>query len=123
MSSHVVEMPAPNLSREQVQEGINQGLFRDFAPAKPSGFTIFVRLTSGESVEAVRAFINNPPSLVSIPHGLKSLADAYLTIKSCYEAIPEPPMSGGDPWEVMRADYLARLHAAESALHAAGGPM
>ena len=117
-----VEMPAPNLSWDQLQEGITQGLYREFETAQV-GYTIYVILGMGESVEAVAAYIADPPNLAIIDQAVKQLADNYLTIKACYEALPTPPLEGPDPWATLRPDYLTRMHAAQAAMEAAGGPV
>lgn len=118
-----VEMPAPNLSIDQVLYGVEQGLYREFESHDP-GFTLLVNTLMGESVEAVQAFIDNPPNLVSIPPAVRQASDMYLTLKACLECLPPPPAAPDpDPWAQLRADYLERMHAAEAALNAAGGPV
>lgn len=127
MTQHnVVRIEAPGLSAAQMAEGVSLGLWQpaEYSPAPPPvDWVIDLEPTYDGQVAAALAFIQNPPDLTEIDAGIKKLSDAYLTIRACHDRIPEPPSTGPDPWEKLRADYLARLHAAYEALVAAGGPV
>ncbi len=119
-----VQIEAPNLNIDQINAGVDLSLYlpAEYRPVS-TGWIIDLEPRYPGHVEAVIDFVHNPPALNIVDPGLKALADTYLSVKACYEAIPAPPNEGDDPWVLMRADYLARMHAAYAALGVAGGPV
>lgn len=120
-----VKIEAPNLSLDQLREGVELGLFApaDYAASPGGGWVITVDAAGG-MVQAILAFINEPPATEEVAINLQTLSDKYLTLKACYETLDAPPMNEeDDAWCKLRACYLSRMHAAKAALEAAGGPV
>jgi hypothetical protein len=88
------------------------------------GWLLDITPTYDGQIEAALAFIANPPDLTTIDQGIQNLADNYLSIRACFQALPPPPAGEEvDPWEKLRSNLVERMAAALAALEAAGGPV
>ena len=118
--------PAHGLSLEQVQAGVAQGVYAEFV-REPRGFVIVLKggkFAYDGQVAAIVSWITGAPELGGLSPGLRPLADAYLTVRACFDAIPVvPPAPELDPWAAIRLDCKARMDATYKALVAAGGPV
>lgn len=120
--SQPVNVEAPGLTIEQMQEGVKLGLFQEFQMMEGGGGWVITVTPKEYSVPAVVSFVNNPPDVTTVDSQVRNLCDAYLDSVRRYESLPVPPSDGPDPWEKMRVIYLERMHSAQAAMEAGGGP-
>ena len=81
-----------------------------------------VMSSDSSAVAALQAFIDNPPADTSYDANIAALTDKWLSVQSCFLAIPVAPSEGDDPYASLRTRLKADLDVAKVSMEAAGGP-